>query len=64
MQPVEEPCSILKAAVAILARKNETCFIVRHFTATLSVYRHILTSLRWKGNLTLFLEKGYGLLGG
>jgi hypothetical protein len=62
MQPVEEPCSILRAAEAILARKNETCFIVCHFSIRVQ-FINILTSLRWKGN-SMFLEKAYDLLEG
>ena len=61
---VEESCSILKAAGAILARKNETCVIVRHFSIELRFIDITLTSLRWKGNLRLFLEKVYDLLVG
>jgi hypothetical protein len=63
MQPVEEPCSILKAAGATLARKNETCFILRHLSIIL-LFINILASLRWKGSSKLFLEKACDLLEG
>jgi hypothetical protein len=36
---VEESCSISKAAGAILARKNETCFIISHLN-NISIYRY------------------------
>jgi len=35
MQPVEEPCSVLKIAGATLARMNETCFTVSSFSNAL-----------------------------
>ena len=43
MPLVEESCSILKAAGAILARKNEACVIVHHLNEK-SVYRYTYKS--------------------